>query len=285
MIKVGAHVSAAGKIQKTFENAQKIEASCFQFFVSPPQQWAQTPHSAENIEEFKNLQRETGIGPNFIHGTYLVNLGTQDPEHLKRGIDWLRYAMSMARELEVRGVIFHLGSHKGFGFEGILSQVVESLKVVLETSEPGNSGEEPYLILENAAGAGNVLGDKFSELGEIIKQVGSPRLKICMDLQHAFGAGYDLKTPEGIEKAMEEFDREIGLSNLVAVHSNDSKVELGANRDRHENIGEGFIGKEGFANIVNSKYFDQIPFLLEVPGLEKTGPDLANVQKLKSLIR
>lgn len=283
MPKVGAHVSAAVSLDLSLDRAQEIGAEATQIFISPPQQWAQTKHGEEEIKTYLEKVKSTGINPTFIHGTYLINLGTQELDHLQRSIDWLIYAMDIAVKLGVEGVIFHTGSHKGVGFERLLPQVIRAITRVLSAGGLSSKEVRPQLILENAAGAGNVIGEKFSELGAILKGVGDPRLKVCLDTCHAFASGYDIKTPIGIKDVLKEFDEEIGLKNLVAIHANDSKFELGQNKDRHENIGDGFIGREGFENIINHPEFKDIPFLLEVPGFSDTGPDKENIDILKSI--
>ena len=130
---------------------------------------------------------------------------------------------------------------------------------------------------------GGAVGSKFAELGRIVREAGSQRVRVCLDTQHSFAAGYDLKTRPGLDKAMHEFDREIGLDRLAAVHANDSKCPLAGGIDRHENIGEGHIGRDGFENILSHPAFPEVPFLLEVPGFENQGPDARNVEILKSL--
>ncbi|MBI3486366.1 deoxyribonuclease IV [Candidatus Daviesbacteria bacterium] len=309
MPKVGAHVSASVSLELAFQRAKQINADCFQIFISPPQQWLKTRHPEDEVSAFLKAQKESGISPNFIHGTYLINLGTQNKEHLKKSIDWLIYALNLAKDLEMQGVIFHLGSHKGVGFEAIKEQVIKSLGLILkEVRGDGERGapssarsavrtsdgaadrqdpkrfKQPQLILETSAGAGGNLGGNFRELGEILKQVDNPRLKICLDTQHVFASGYDVKSVLGLKDVLEEFEQEIGLENLAVIHANDSKVEYRSNRDRHENIGEGFIGKEGFSNLINHPKLKDIPFILEVPGFAGNGPDLENVQLLKSLV-
>ena len=126
--------------------------------------------------------------------------------------------------------------------------------------------DDTWLILENSAGMGGSIGSKFSELAAIMKEVASPRLKVCLDTQHAFATGYQVATPDGLAATLDEFEREVGLANLVAVHANDSKCPLGGGVDRHENIGEGYIGREGFRVILAHPAFRDMPFLLEVPG-------------------
>jgi deoxyribonuclease IV len=278
MPKVGAHVSAAVSLDLSIERAEKIGAEATQIFISPPQQWLQSKHGDEEIKRYKDAVAKTGINANFIHGTYLVNLATQKEEHLQKSIDWLVYALDLAGELGIKGVIFHTGSHGKLGFEAVLDQIVKSIKEILK-----NSKGEAYLILENSAGQGGSVGSKFSELGAILKAVNSPRLRVCMDTCHAYVSGYNLKTKEGLKIALEEFDREVGLKNLVAIHANDCKFDIGSNKDRHENIGDGFLGKDGFDNLINNPHLKDVPFLLEVPGFAGTGPDKENVDILKKL--
>ena len=183
----------------------------------------------------------------------------------------------MAEKLGMKGTIFHLGSFKNSTEEKALKQVIEAIKEIL-----GSSGQV-NLILENSAGAGNLIGDSFREIGEIVRRVNDSRVKVCLDTQHAFASGIDVKSQEGLNKTLQEFDREVGLKNLIAIHANDSKTEFNSKRDRHENIGEGFIGLEGFRNIINHPILKDIPFILEVPG-EGSGPDTNNILRLKNLI-
>jgi deoxyribonuclease-4 len=277
MIKIGAHVSAAQSLSLSFDRAQAIGAECTQIFISPPQQWAKTNHSDEEIKEYRKKCETSNIQPNFIHSTYLINLASDNPENLAKSVDWLIYAQKTAEKLGINGTIFHIGSAKKLGKELAIKQVIQSIKEILKNSGQVN------LILENSARAGELIGDQFSELGEIVKAIGDPRVKICLDTQHAFASGYDLRTMEGLNQTLAEFDREVGLEKLVAIHANDSKTELGSNRDRHENIGQGLIGLDGFKNMINHPALKNLPFILEVPG-DGVGPDKNNIQLLKSLI-
>jgi deoxyribonuclease-4 len=276
MAKIGAHVSAAISLEFAFDKAQKIGAECFQFFVSPPQQWAFTSHDSEEIERFKKKAQETQIGPNFIHGTYLVNLGTENPVHLRKSIDWLIYGMKMAEKLGIQGLNFHTGSHKGKGMEGVMGQIVDAIKEVMTHIE-----SDTNLILETSAGAGGSIGRDFAELGQILKLVQDDRVKVCIDTAHTFAAGYDWRS--NIDQILEEFDREVGLQNLAAFHANDSKMDIGSFKDRHANIGEGFMGQIAFAQLLNHPKLEGKPFLLEVPGFAEEGPDKENVEIMKKL--
>ena len=277
-MKIGAHVSTSGGISKAVVRGQEIGCEAIQIFGSSPQTWAFKPVPGEQIELFKQGLADAGIGPVFLHAIYLINLGTPDKGKLKKGIDSLANYMKLAADLGATGVIFHPGSHGGRGYEAVLPQTVEAIKIVLDTAPEG-----PVLAVENMAGMGQHIGAKFDELGGILDAVDSPRLKICLDTQHSFAAGYDLANPEGIQAMLDELDAGPGSANVAAVHANDSKRVCGSGVDRHDNIGEGFIGEEGFAAIMANPAFADVPFLLEVPGFEGNGPDQQNMEILKRI--
>jgi deoxyribonuclease-4 len=253
-------------------------AETIQVFGAAPQSWRKKEYSAKEAEAFQKKASEADVQPVFIHGVYLVNLATSDPAGLERSVDALIWSLDVCRQIGALGTIFHLGSHRGAGFEAVLSQVVSAVRRILEGS-PGDT----WLILENSAGMGGSVGSRFSELGTIMREAASPRVKVCFDTQHAFAAGYDVATAQGLEATLAEFEKQVGLANLVAVHANDSKIPLGGGVDRHENIGEGLIGREGFKVIMGHPALRDIPFLLEVPGFEKKGPDKENVDILRQI--
>ena len=277
-MKIGAHVSSAGGVSKSVARAAGIGCETLQIFGSSPQGWAFKPVPEKEVEAFRMASAEAGIGPAFLHAIYLINLGTSNPANLEKGIQSLINYMNLAADIEANAVIFHPGSHKGAGYDAIFDQVVDALKRVLDNSPDG-----PSLAVENMAGMGEHIGAKFEELGRIIEAVGSPRLKVCLDTQHSFAAGYDLTTTPGIEAMITEFEDTIGKGRLAAVHANDSKRPCGSGVDRHDNIGEGFIGESGFATIMGHPAFRDVPFLLEVPGFEGKGPDQRNIDILKTI--
>ncbi|MBM12424.1 MAG: hypothetical protein CL759_10150 [Chloroflexi bacterium] len=277
-MKIGAHVSTSGGISKAVARGQEIGCETIQIFGSSPQSWAFKPVPGEQIELFKQGLADAGMGPVFLHAIYLINLGTANKENLKKGIDSLVNYMTLAADIGAAGVIVHPGSHGGRSFDAVLDQVVEAIKIVLDTSPEG-----PCLAVENMAGMGQHIGAKFDELGEILKAVDNPRLKICLDTQHSFAAGYDLTNPAGIQAMLDELDAGPGSGNVAAIHANDSKRVCGSGIDRHDNIGDGFIGEEGFAAIMANPAFAEVPFLLEVPGFEGKGPDQQNIDILKKL--
>ena len=277
-MKIGAHVSTAGGTVTAFERAEAIGAETAQVFLTPPQQWRSNKVDDEVAQTFRSRADASSVGPLFVHGVYLINLATPDETNLARSTSSLKSALTSCAQLGIEGVIFHIGSHKGQGLDAVFDQICRSCQEILAATPP-----EALLILENSAGAGGTIGSRFADLGRIIRQVGNERVKVCLDTQHSYAAGYDLSSAEGLELAMSEFEDEVGFDQLVAVHANDSKVDLGSGRDRHENIGEGHIGREGFRRIIAQRAFKDVPFLLEVPGFDGKGPDEANVNVLKEI--
>ena len=256
----------------------EMGAEAIQIFSGAPYAWKRKNYTQAEVDAYRKKVEETGIEPCFIHGLYLVNLASSDSALLARSRDALIGDMKAASLVGAKGVIFHIGSHMGAGYDAKLEQVVEYVQKVVE-----NTPDDAWMILENAAGMGGAIGSRFAELGTIIRESGSGRVKVCVDVQHAFAAGHDVKTRPGLDKMLEEFERDVGLERLVAIHANDSKCPLGGGIDRHENIGDGHIGRDGFENLLSHPALTEVPFLLEVPGIEDHGPDKENVEVLKSL--
>ncbi len=277
-MRLGAHVSTEGGLDKAIDRAQEMGAETIQIFGSAPQTWRRKAHSPEEMAAFREKAAAAGIQPIFLHAVYLINLASADPAAVDRGIASLIADLQLCAQIGALGSIFHLGSHKGAGFDAVFPQVVAAVRQIME-----NTPQESWLILENSAGMGGSVGAKFGELGAIIREVDDPRIKVCLDTQHSFAMGYDVATPEGLHAALSEFEREIGMDRLVAVHANDSKVPLNGGKDRHENIGEGYIGRDGFRVVMAHPLLRDVPFLIEVPGFGKTGPDKANLDILKGI--
>ncbi len=277
-MRIGAQISSAGGPQRVFERAAEIGAEAIQMFISAPQQWRPPSLTEEQVAAFRGARGAAKV-PVFFHGVYLINLGSGDKALLGRSVGSLKQYLNWAGTLGVEGTVFHVGSHLGVGFDAVLKQVCRLMREALEAA-PNRS----LLIMENNAGQGGGIGSQFAELGAIIRRLDNDqRVAVCLDTCHAFAMGYDIATREGCERTVEEFDREIGLDRLVAVHANDSKMPLGGVRDRHENIGDGHIGLDGFRTIMSHPAFAKLPFLLEVPGIEGHGPDAQNVARLKRI--
>lgn len=279
-MRIGAHISSAGGHHQVFERARAIGAEAVQLFISAPQQWKLPACTDEQIETFKAEQLRSGM-PAFFHGVYLMNFGSVDAAMLEKAKASLKAYLHFAGRMGVTGTIFHVGSHLGAGFSEDLAKRIGAMLLEVLNDEPEN---QSLLILENNAGQGNCIGGHFGELGALIRAMGNhPRVGVCIDTCHAYAMGYDLATPGGCEAAMAEFDREIGFGRLAAVHANDTKQPIGTFRDRHENIGDGHIGYEGFRTLMAHPAFREVPFLLEVPGMDGKGPDAKNIQRLKKL--
>jgi deoxyribonuclease-4 len=265
-------------VDKAIDRAIALGAECIQIFSGAPQAWRRKVYSAAEVEAYRQEVLSTGVEPCFIHELYLVNLATDSPDLLNKSHEALVADMEAAHLLGAAGVVFHLGSHKGAGLEERLSQVIAYCARILAVAPA-----DVWLILENSAGMGGSVGSKLDELGRIARSVGDKRVKVCLDTQHAFASGYDVRTRDGLERTLGELDQHCGLERLVLVHANDSKCPLGGGVDRHENIGQGLIGLDGFENILAHPALQAVPFVLEVPGLANEGPDKPNLDILKAL--
>ena len=277
-MRIGAHVSTRGGILTAFDRARELGAEAVQVHPTPPQTWRRLHLEAEEVQEFRRRLASTGLGDFFFHAVYLINLGTPRPELLASSEASLAHYLQLANELGVAGVIFHPGSHLGRGFDSVLDQIGSTMRSALEAA-PG----EARLLVENSAGAGANLGATLPEIRRMLEAVDSPRVGLCLDTAHAFTSGWQLTTEEGLAAALAEFEAEIGWDRLWAIHANDSKAPFGSNRDRHENIGEGAIGSEAFARMLADPRLRRPPWILEVPGQERQGPDRANVDRLRKL--
>jgi deoxyribonuclease-4 len=275
---IGAHVSAAGGVEKSVKRALDIDAECIQIFASSPRTWRFKPIAEENASKFRAAASEASLGPTVLHASYLVAIGSSDPALVERSVQSLINHLQASEQLGALGLIFHPASHKGRGYDAIFDQFVSNVQTVLEAA-PGES----LLMLETSAGSGDHVGSKFEELGKLIKAVDSPRVAVCLDTQHVWAAGYNIVDKDGLDATMDEFDRDIGLELLRSVHANDSMRELGSSVDRHDNIGDGQIGEAGFVNVMSHPAFQDVPFYLEVPGVDKSGPDRPNVEALKRI--
>src|SRR3954466_3892425 len=198
-MKIGAHVSTSGGPVTAFERAEAIGAEAAQIFLTPPQQWRSSKVDEEGALAFRGRASGSTCGPVFVHGVYLINLATADETNLLRSTSSLKSAMTACSQMGIQGVIFHLGSHKGQGLDMVFDQICRACIEVLEATP-----DDVQLILENSAGAGGTIGGRFEDLGRIIKQVANPRIKVCLDTQHSYAAGYDLASAEGLEMAMTE---------------------------------------------------------------------------------
>lgn len=280
MVVLGAHVSTAGGVEKAVARAVEMGAEAMQIFPSSPRAWAFKAPTEQAAAAFKSAAGKARLGPTVFHAIYLIALGAPDEALVLRSVESLINYMKTAEMLGAEGVIFHPASHRGAGYDAVEAQVVGAVHTILN-SAPGKA----WLALENSAGMGDHIGSKFEQLGRLLKAINHPRMRVCLDTQHAWAANYDVATPKGLDATLSEFEKHIGLKLLAAVHANDSKTPRGSAVDRHENIGEGTVGRAGFRNILANEQLGRLPFYLEVPGFEDTGPDKKNVDILKEIRR
>ena len=277
-MQIGAHVKTSGGVHKAVQRALDIGADCMQIFVASPRMWRVTEIKEKPLSAYHEAMADSGLGPTITHAKYLTALGSPDPELVKKSRTSLAAELRETVKLGALGLVFHPASHRGAGLEAVFDQFVDGVHEVLETA-PGDA----LLMLETSAGSGDHIGSKFSEIGSLVKAIDHPRVATCFDTQHVWAAGYDIASKDGLDQTMDEFDREIGVELIAAVHANDSMRKRGSAVDRHDNIGEGLIGEAGFENILSHSAFAEIPFYLEVPGYAKEGPDQQNVDTLKAI--
>jgi deoxyribonuclease-4 len=270
---LGAHVSIAGSFAKCIDRAAALGANTFMTFASSPRSLQTQLFPKTEIDLYLKKKSEFRLGPHFFHGVYLVNLATENPDYLVASCNSLIFYQQLAGRINAVGTIFHIGSHKGRGFSATVNQIIDSVNQVIAASPAGTK-----LILENAAGQANTVGQTFEELAQIITGIkDKSKIAVCLDTQHAFAAGY---RPEEV---LDAFDRIIGLPYLSVIHFNDSQTDFNSHVDRHDNIGSGKIGIKNMAKILNDPRVKQIPFILETPGENHSGPRKQDVDLLKQL--
>ncbi len=271
----GAHCS--GGIKKALDNAVGMNADVVQLFVQSPRTWRFPNHDPKELEKFRERRDELGMAA-LVHSLYLVNLAAPDKAIYKKSVDTMRSTMDAACAIDADGVVFHVGSHLGAGLEAGLKRVVPALEQVLE-----RCNERTWLLMENSAGTGGTIGRSVDELAVIFDALGQhERLGLCLDSCHWYASGVDVTDREGLDAALKDVDRRIGLDRLRAVHANDSKTPLGSNRDRHDNIGDGFMG-EGLGVFLAHPRLQRLPVVLEVPGKDGRGPNADEIKKLREL--
>ncbi len=276
MSKIGAHVSIAGGIVNAPKRAHDLGCETFQCFTRSPQGGPAPGLTKTVVEEFKVQMAEFGMDTFYIHTPYYINFASAKTRTRKVSIRIVREELERGSILGAGYIMTHLGSHTGQSLKEGLQKVSDAVKEILE----GYTGKTGFLM-EISAGTGNVIGDTFEEIAFILKQV--KRLEgfagICFDTCHAFASGYDFRTTKKSKEMLKEFDKKIGLKYLKLSHINDSKVDLGGKRDRHEHIGDGYIGKEGMASLLTTPEFKRIDWLLETKDSKRE----ADISALKEI--
>lgn len=273
----GAHVSVAGGLQNGPVNAGELGCEVFQFFSRSPQGGPAPKLTPETVEAFHTNCKAHDIKEWVIHAPYYINFANAEDRIRKNSIRIVREELERGSVLGAKYVMFHPGSAKEVGEEKGQQYVIDGIKEIYEKYEGTTE-----LLIEISAGAGAVIGDRFEEVATLLGGVDHPKLGICFDTAHAFASGYDLRTEETVNQTFSEFDKIIGLSKLKMSHCNDSKVELGARKDRHEHLGKGFIGLDGFKAIVNHPKLAHMNLYLETEPDEFRKEDLALLKDMRA---
>ncbi len=277
---IGGHVSSSGGIHTAIDRAEAIGCDSVQVFTQSPRTWRPTNHDPATFERFRERRAEVGIGTGGVlcHALYLCNLAAPDEAVYEKSVAALRNTMEVACAIGADGVVFHVGSHLGSGFQHGLERVLPAMEQVLELCS-----DETWLLMENSAGAGGTIGRSIEELATIFDRLGRhPRLGICLDSCHLYVSGVDVTDPAALDACLDEVDAAIGLDRLRAVHVNDSAAAFASNRDRHANILEGVLG-EKLGVFLGSPRLQGLPAVLEVAGPDNRGPDADEIRKAKEL--
>ena len=280
MVLFGAHESVAGGLHLAFSRVESVGGESLQIFTRNQRQWRPKPLSDQEIAEFRAAHEQYGNMPVASHASYLLNLATAKEELLAKSIAALVEEFSRCAALGVPYVVMHPGSHGGDGVEVGLARFVWAMDMAFAGAD-----NEVMLLLETTAGQGTSLGASFGELGYIRANSRFPeRVGVCVDSCHIFAAGYELRTPEGYAATIDELEREVGLAQVKFFHLNDSKKGLGSRVDRHDHIGQGMIGPEGFRHLVNDPRFAGLPMTIETDKGDDLAEDRMNIDFLRSLL-
>ena len=277
---VGAHVSPAGGPAKAVERGTDLACRAIQIFNQNPRAWKPTTYAKDQVEAFHEAMKDSRVEALVIHAVYLLNPASEDREIRDKSVASLTASLQAGDALGAVAVVLHPGSAKEGEVGPALDRAAEAIKEALAESD------KCELHLEDTAGAGGTLGRSFEELATLIEGAGGrKRLGACLDSCHLLASGYDVRSAEALSSVLDEFDRVIGLDRLGSLHVNDSMTQLGSNRDRHANLGDGEIGPEGIAAFLSEPRFEGLPCIFEGPGASGKAidpVDMANAWRLRA---
>jgi deoxyribonuclease-4 len=277
MVKVGVHVSIAGSLDRAVDRAKNAGCDVFQIFSRSPRGWGFGPLSDETSNAFMDKIRSSGLIP-VDHMPYLPNLATSKPDLYEKSIAALSAELERCCRLNIPYLVTHLGHHTGDGIGGGRARVISAINTAL-----GNSDSSVILLLENTAGEKNGVGNRFEHIRGIMDGLEkNNRVGVCLDTCHAFAAGYELRTEPGIAETVTQFEDHIGIKHLRIIHLNDSKGDRGSSLDRHEHIGMGFIGEDGFRRLLHHPVLSELPLICETP-VDDRRDDIGNIAKVREL--
>jgi deoxyribonuclease-4 len=278
MLLIGAHMSIAGGAEQAFPRGEAVGCTAMQVFTKNASQWKGKKLTAEEARAFRSAWERSPIGPVIAHDSYLINLAAPAEDNWNKSLAAFSDEMERCSALGIPALVMHPGAHLGTGEQAGLARIAEAFSRIFAEAPEGVT-----VLLENTAGQGTYLGGRFEHLAEIMDRVPRGRFGICFDTCHAFAAGYDVSSPEGYGATMTEFDRLLGVGLIGAFHVNDCKKGLGSHVDRHEHIGQGAIGREGFRLLMRDPRFLETPKILETPKGEDNEFDLMNLAVLREL--
>jgi deoxyribonuclease IV len=276
--KIGGHVSAAGGFINCIKNAKNIGAEAIQVFAGSPRRYDVLLLKKEELDKYKEEIKKEKISPVYIHASYLINLASEDEVIFRKSVESIKNSLYFASKIGAKGVVYHPGSPKGGSKKEAINREIKAIKDILK-----NTPKNVYLIIENTAGIKKI-GTDPDEIGCIFQKVNSKRIKVCIDTAHSLESG-NIKSFEKseIKKWILWWKKKVGLENIELLHINDSKTGADSKHDRHANIDEGFIGISGFKNLISFREFKKVPWILEVPGFDNSGPDKKNIDILKKM--
>ncbi len=274
----GAHVSVSGGIHTAIDRIEAMGGEAVQVFTQSPRTWRPTNHDPANFVRFKERRADAGIQGVVCHALYLLNLAAPDDAIYEKSRATLVNTLEVGCAIDADGVVFHMGSHMGAGFEAGLERALPLLVEALD-----KCSDTTWLLIENSAGAGGTIGRSVDELASIVDGLDRhPRVGICLDSCHLWVSGVDVTDPAALDACLDEVEDRIGLDRLRALHVNDAAADLGSNRDRHANVGEGVLGDKLGVFLANER-LQGLPTILEVPGKDGHGPDADEIAKLRRL--
>ena len=274
---MGFHISIYGSIDRAVDRAAELGCNTFQIFTRSPRQWQPTRLTPETSKAFSDKVKDYGMKPVFAHMPYLPNLASPKDKVYEMSVNTLTAELQRCKQLEIPYLVTHLGSHLGAGMQTGFTRLINGINQAFKVTDGGVT-----LLLENTAGTRNSMGSTLEDIQHIIERLSNPeRAGVCFDTSHAFAAGYDLRTEETVEATVKQIEEIIGFEKLKLVHLNDSKGNLNSRIDRHEHIGMGKIGEEGFRNILASR-LGELPLIMETPK-DARRDDVDNLRKVKEL--
>lgn len=280
MIRIGSHISISDGIHHSYDRALALNLDVFQIFLKNNSTWESSPHPSNNVAQFREKKLANPSMHVFAHAGYLANPAGRSG-NIRKTIDNLKDDILRARRLGVRYLVIHPGNHMGKGAESGIKRAAQTINEIQEKLKG-----DVTLLLETTSGQGTSIGHRFEHIQGIIELVEEKEtIKVCFDTCHVFASGYDISTRSGFINVMKEFDSIIGVKKIKLIHLNDSKTPCGSMVDRHEHIGKGHIGLEGFKTILNYYKFKKVPFILETPKGHTDREDRENLATVFSLLK